>query len=134
LKYFQTKLVDLNESMFCGMYTCQYTDYATGWTDNRGSVSGRSNRGMFSPHHHIQTDSGAYSGAHPMGTRVQGVKLTTHFRLVPNLRVRGAIRPFSKNIFMVWCLIKHRKSFTFYLNLHILVPLQFVVSEKTSSI
>jgi len=55
------------------------------------------------------------------------MKLTTHFHVVPSLRMRGVIPPLPymsscrgaylsmRYIFMAWYLVKHRESFTFYL-------------------
>jgi hypothetical protein len=39
----------------------------------------------------------------------RGVKMATHLHLVQRLRMRGAIPPLSKHVFMAWCLI--RKTF-----------------------
>ena len=48
--------------------------------------------------HMVQTNSGVHSASYSIrngvvsrGQSSQGVKLTTHFRLVPRLRMRGAI-------------------------------------------
>jgi hypothetical protein len=41
------------------------------------------------------------------------VKLTTHLRLVPRLRMHGAIPQLPQYVFMVWCLVKQRDNFTF---------------------
>jgi hypothetical protein len=60
----------------------------------------------------LQNDQASF-GAHPasclMGTRVlplgwrsQGVKLATHLRLVPKLRMSGAIPPLMTYVVMVW--------------------------------
>jgi hypothetical protein len=43
----------------------------------------------------------------------QGVKLTSHLRLVPRSRMRGAIPPLRQYAFMVWCLVKHRNMLTY---------------------
>jgi hypothetical protein len=43
------------------------------------------------------------------------MKLTTYLRLVPRSRMCGAIPPLPQYNFMVWCLIKHRDNFTFYI-------------------
>jgi hypothetical protein len=42
-----------------------------------------------------------------------GVKLTTHFRLMPRSRMRGAISPLHLYVFMAWWLVTHRDNFTF---------------------
>jgi hypothetical protein len=44
-----------------------------------------------------------------------GVKLTTHFHLVPRSRIRGVILPLPQYVFMAWYLVKHRDKFTFTL-------------------
>jgi hypothetical protein len=50
-----------------------------------------------------------------------GVKLTTHLHLEPRSRMRGAIPPLPQNVFMAWCLVKHRDNFTILLLLaHVL--------------
>jgi hypothetical protein len=50
--------------------------------------------------HSVQTDSGAHPASYPMGpggtfpgSKAAGVKLTTHFHLVPRSRNGGAIPP-----------------------------------------
>jgi hypothetical protein len=42
---------------------------------------------------------------------LRGVKLTTHFLLVPSFRTRGTVPPLSHYVFMVWCLVKHRNNY-----------------------
>jgi len=52
-----------------------------------------------------------------------GVRLTTYLHLVPRLRMRGAIPPFTTSVrgvllrmgyvYMVWYLVKHRVSLPF---------------------
>jgi hypothetical protein len=57
--------------------------------------------GYFSLHHRVQNDSGVHPTSYPGGTGVPFpedkaagfVKLTTPLRLVPMLRMRGAIPP-----------------------------------------
>jgi len=46
------------------------------------------------------------------GQSGRGIKLTTHFHLVPRLRMRGAIPPLL--IMSSWwrCLVKHKENFT----------------------
>jgi len=48
----------------------------------------------------------------------RGVKLTTHFHVVPRLRIRAAITLLPQYVFMAWCLVKHRDNFTFTLSVH----------------
>jgi hypothetical protein len=36
--------------------------------DDRGSIPSWGNDGIFSLHHHVETDSGAHSVSHPIGT------------------------------------------------------------------
>jgi hypothetical protein len=43
----------------------------------------------------------------------RGVKLTTHFHLVPRSRMRGDIPPVPQYVFLAWCLVQHRDNFTF---------------------
>jgi hypothetical protein len=43
------------------------------------------------------------------------VMLTTHLHLVPRSRMGGAIPPLLQCTYMVWCLVKYRDDFTFYL-------------------
>jgi hypothetical protein len=52
----------------------------------------------------MKTFATGYSG--------RGVKLTTHLHLVPRLRMRGTITPFSQYVLVAWYLIKQR------INLH----------------
>jgi hypothetical protein len=66
----------------------------------------------------IQTSYGLlYRGLYPWGYSGRGVKLTTHPHLVPKSRMRGAIPPFPRYVFMAWWLVKHRDNFSFYLYL-----------------
>jgi hypothetical protein len=70
--------------------------------DDRGSrVRFPAGAGNFSLHR-VQNGSGAQPASYPMGTGAlslrlsgRGVKLSTHLYLVPMLRVRGAVPPFS---------------------------------------
>jgi hypothetical protein len=48
----------------------------------------------------------------PRGWSGSGVKLTTDLHLVPRSRMRGAIPPLPKYVFMVWYLVK-QVNFTF---------------------
>jgi hypothetical protein len=64
--------------------------------------------------------SGAHPASYPEGTRgcfpgskAAGVKLTSHLHLLPRSRMRGAIPPLPRYVFMVWCLVKHRDNFIF---------------------
>jgi hypothetical protein len=38
--------------------------------------------------------------------------LTTHLRIVPGLKMHGAVPPFPQYVFMAWCLVKHRDNLT----------------------
>jgi hypothetical protein len=49
-----------------------------------------------------------------LGLKWPGMKLTTHVHPLPWLRMCGTIPPLPQYIFMAWCLVKHRDSFTFY--------------------
>jgi hypothetical protein len=59
--------------------------------------------------------SNRYLGLLPQGYSSQGVRLTTHLLLELRSRIHGTMPP-PYNVFMVWCLIKHRDNFTFYCN------------------
>ena len=70
----------------------QYSDYVTGWTA-RGSNPSRSERFVFSEtsrQAHIQWVPGLFT----WGWSGRCVKLTTHFRLAPNLRISGTLSPY----------------------------------------
>jgi hypothetical protein len=41
------------------------------------------------------------------------MKLTTHFHLVPRLRIHAATTPLPQYVFMTWYLVKHRDNFVF---------------------
>jgi len=47
------------------------------------------------------------------------VKLTTHLHLVPRLSMRGAVPPRPHDIFMAWCLVKHRNKLYCYLYIYL---------------
>jgi hypothetical protein len=64
--------------------------------------------GLVSTQHPMQCVGG---GVFPRGLIDPGVELTTHLHLVPRLRIRGAIPPFSQYVFMAWCLVNHRNKF-----------------------
>jgi hypothetical protein len=80
--------------------------------------------GNFSLHHRVHNGSGAHQppiqwepGALSLGYSGWGVKLTTHFHLVPRSRMRGAIPALPQYVFMVWCSVKAQGKlpfFTFY--------------------
>jgi hypothetical protein len=78
--------------------------------------------GNFSLDHHDQTGSGAHPASYQMGIRgsfprgkaAQDVKLTTQLQLVRRSRMRGAIPPLPQDVFMAWCLVKHRDNFIFH--------------------
>jgi hypothetical protein len=61
--------------------------------------------------------SNCYRGSFPRGWSGRSVKLTTHFYLVPRLRIHGPITPLLRYVFMAWCLVKHRDNFTFTLSI-----------------
>jgi hypothetical protein len=85
--------------------------------------------------HHVHTGSGAHPAFCPMatggsfcGSKAAGAwswPLTfVYFRS----RMRGAIPPLPQYIFMAWCLVKHRHSFTFTFA----VSMNSSVSDATS--
>jgi len=43
------------------------------------------------------------------------VELTTHLHQVTKLRLRGAVHPLPRYIFMAWCLVKHGDNFICYI-------------------
>jgi hypothetical protein len=47
-----------------------------------------------------------------------GVKLTTHFNLVPKSRMRGTIPPFPQYTFMAWYSVEAQGQFYLYLHLY----------------
>jgi len=72
------------------------------------------NDGSFPLRPHIQTGSGTHPASYAMGTgifprgeSIRCLKLTTHFHLVPRLRMRS-YTSIPQYVFMAWCLIKHR--------------------------
>jgi hypothetical protein len=94
--------------------------------DDRGCmVRFSSGAGNFSLHHRVQNGSEAYLVSYPMGTGdfFPGVKrpgrVADHsIHLMPRSRMRGAIPPLPQCYFVVWCLVKHREKFNFYLYLY----------------
>jgi hypothetical protein len=56
-------------------------------------------------------------GAFSLGVKQLGMKLTTYLHLVLK-SVCGAIPPLPQYVFMVWCLVKQRDSFTFTVRQH----------------
>jgi len=82
--------------------------------------------GNFSFRHRVQTGSGADPSSYPMDTGVSFPEgkageawnwpLTCIY--CRGQRMRGAIPPLSKYVFMVWCLVKHRYNFTFHLHFY----------------
>jgi hypothetical protein len=83
--------------------------------DDRGSrVRFPAGAENFSLHHRVQNGCGAHPASYPVGTRATslGVKLTTHLRLMPSENAwRYTSTP--QYVFMAWCLVKHRNTFTF---------------------
>jgi hypothetical protein len=79
-----------------------------GWSGFRGPVGA----GNFSPHHRLQTDSGAHPAPiHWVPEAIYlgfswVVKLTTNLHLMPRSRMRGAIPPLPQYAFMAWCSVK----------------------------
>jgi hypothetical protein len=51
----------------------------------------------------------------PWGQSGRGVKLTTHFHLIPTSRMRGAIPPLPQYAFMAWYSVKEEGQFYLYL-------------------
>jgi hypothetical protein len=47
------------------------------------------------------------------GVSSRDMKLTTHFYLVPRMRMYGDVTSLSQYIFLVWYLLRHRDNFTF---------------------
>jgi len=44
------------------------------------------------------------------------MKLTIHLHLMPRFRMHVALPPLSPYIFMAWCSVKHRDSFTYHIS------------------
>jgi hypothetical protein len=55
------------------------------------------------------------AGALSLGVKRPGREANHSPHLVPRSRKRGTIPPLPQYAFMVWCLVKHRDNFTFYL-------------------
>jgi hypothetical protein len=54
------------------------------------------------------------AGGSLSGGKGPGLKLTTHLHLMPRPKM-VELYSHSSDVFMAWCLIKYRDSFTFYL-------------------
>jgi len=54
--------------------------------------------------------SSGYQGLFPWGWSGRGLKLTTHFLLVPRSIMRGAIPLFSQYVLMAWYLVKNKNN------------------------
>jgi hypothetical protein len=85
----------------------RWSSWVSEWLHGRGS------EGIFSFLHRVQTCSGAYLASCPLsnGGRSLVAKRLGHeadrsLHLVPSLRMRGAILPLPKYVFMSRCLIK----------------------------
>jgi hypothetical protein len=74
--------------------------------------------GNFPLHHcvHPAYPLGGTRGLFPWGQSGQGVKLTTHFHLVPRSIMRGAIPSLPQYAFMAWCSVKAQGQLYIYLN------------------
>jgi hypothetical protein len=57
-------------------------------------------------------------GSFLAGLSVRGMKLITHYHLVPRSRMRGAILSLPQYAFMEWC---HRDNFTFTFTLTFII-------------
>jgi hypothetical protein len=87
--------------------------------DDRGSgIRFSAGAGKFSLHHRVHNGSGVHPASYPTGNggSFPGGKAAGAWSwpLVPR-SMRGAIPPLPQYVFMVWCLVKHRVNFTFYL-------------------
>jgi hypothetical protein len=79
--------------------------------------------GNFSFHHLcVQTSSGAHQASYSMGTGSLSLGVKWPGREADHsppssaeLKMRGDIPPLLQYVSMVWCLVKHRDNFTFYL-------------------
>jgi hypothetical protein len=96
----------------------RYGDQAMDWTIEIPGFDSRQGLGIF-----IFTVSRPALG--PTQPPIQW-----HLHLVPRSRMLGAIPPFPQNVFISWCLIKHRDNFTCYLTFiwglpHCLFPSDF---------
>jgi hypothetical protein len=80
---------------------------------NRGSISCRAEIFLL---YSVQNGSGAHRASYPMGTgsKASGsLKLTTRLHLHPRFMTCEAASLHPRNVFMTWCLIKHKGNFTF---------------------
>jgi hypothetical protein len=99
-----------------GIAQCYSAGLRAGWSGVRvpGGV------GISSPHHRVQTGSGAHPASYTMGTRSSfpggkaagAWKLTTQLNLVPRSRLCGSIHPLLQYVFMVWCSVKKKSTGT----------------------
>jgi hypothetical protein len=63
--------------------------------------------------HHVQTSEASYqmgTGNLSPGIKRPGLEANSHMHLFPRMRMLGSISP--PYVFVVWCLIKHKKKFT----------------------
>jgi hypothetical protein len=91
--------------------------------DDRGSrVRFPAEAGNFSLHHRVQNGSGAHPASYPMdnwGSFLGGKAAGAWSWPLTSIqcrgqRIRGAIPPVPKYVFMAWCLVEHRDNFTFH--------------------
>jgi hypothetical protein len=55
--------------------------------------------------------SNGWRGIFPLGWSGLGAKLTAYLRLVLSLRIRGAIPPLLRYVFVAWCFVNHKDNF-----------------------
>jgi hypothetical protein len=85
-----------------------------GLDDRNARVRFPAGAGSFPLHHRVQNGSGAHSASYPMGTWVQsgwGVKLVTHFHLVPRSNNKWSYT--SSPPIRLCAQLKYGDSFTF---------------------
>jgi hypothetical protein len=104
---------------------------ATGLRTGRREFDSQQGQG-FSLRHRVQTGSEAHPASYKMGIMVfsPGVKrmkreVTTHFYLAPRWRMRGAISPLLRYVFMARYLLKHMYKLYLY-------PLLMIVGVRSN--
>jgi hypothetical protein len=80
---------------FCEICVAQSVQRLGYGLDDRGSTPGRLKNGIFFLLHRVQTGSVVNPASFSVGKTAGGVKLTSHLRLAPKLRMRGTTSPFT---------------------------------------
>jgi hypothetical protein len=75
-----------------------------------------------------------YEGPFSWGQSSRDVRLTTHLHLVPRSRMRGAIPPIPRYVFMVWCSVKKKEQGQIFLNFYFFLQLLVPVTRNCSKL